>query len=355
MAIKINILPLPSQNQYSLNIEDGKVSQHTEYIAFGEVLFEEHSTSKTMPYLFNGKELDSETGLYYYGARYYDPKVSIFVNVDPLVEKTMQPYAYANNNPVMLIDPTGMEGEEPPKWNYYNILQGGKLRFIKKTSPDSWNLNTFFGTVSLPNPTAINFYILSVGFDEMVFTSHKQMAIYANAINWNYFNETHHLQFNETSYYNGKTYKIGKTPPTLNEIRNNIAALQELSCNCGAVLAGFTSASIASRSSNLPISNRLRIQKQLSEHTLGGSRIGNNSYLNSLDDATVVLNAANKGKAKILSTNFSQNRVYIEYKGVTGYYNNNGVDIPTNKFMIKRGGNNGSTVVLIHPKSTKFK
>ena len=73
-----------------------------------------------MPYLFNGKELDTETGLYYYGARYYDAKTSIFLNVDPLAEKTMQPYAYANNNPVMLIDPTGMEGEEPPiqccKW-----------------------------------------------------------------------------------------------------------------------------------------------------------------------------------------------------------------------------------------------
>ena len=66
-----------------------------------------------MPYLFNGKELDQETGLYYYGARYYDPKVSIFVNVDPLVEKTMQPYAYVNNNPVMLIDPTGMIWEKP--------------------------------------------------------------------------------------------------------------------------------------------------------------------------------------------------------------------------------------------------
>ena len=94
--------------------QDGKVSQHTEYIAFGEILFDEHSSEHTMPYLFNGKELDSETGLYYYGARYYDPKVSIFVNVDPLVEKTMQPYAYANNNPVRFIDPTGMEGKEPP-------------------------------------------------------------------------------------------------------------------------------------------------------------------------------------------------------------------------------------------------
>jgi hypothetical protein len=64
-----------------------------------------------MPYLFNGKELDTETGLYYYGARYYDPKTSIFLNVDPLAEKTMTPYAYTNNNPIMLVDPDGRSGE----------------------------------------------------------------------------------------------------------------------------------------------------------------------------------------------------------------------------------------------------
>ncbi len=62
--------------------------------------------------MFNGKELDTETGLYYYGARYYDPRVSIFLNVDPLTEKTMTPYAYTNNNPINLIDPTGMKPED---------------------------------------------------------------------------------------------------------------------------------------------------------------------------------------------------------------------------------------------------
>ena len=89
--------------------QDGKVSQHTEYIAFGEILFDEHNTEHTMPYLFNGKELDQETGLYYYGARYLDSKTSLWLNVDPLAEKypNISPYAYVANNPIKYIDPDG--------------------------------------------------------------------------------------------------------------------------------------------------------------------------------------------------------------------------------------------------------
>lgn len=63
---------------------NGEVTQHLEYFAFGETFLEEHSNTETTPYLFNGKELDEETGLYYYGARYYDGKTSIWASVDPL-------------------------------------------------------------------------------------------------------------------------------------------------------------------------------------------------------------------------------------------------------------------------------
>lgn len=55
--------------------------------------------------------------MYYYGARYYNPRESIFLSVDPMFEKTMTPYQYAYQNPIKFIDPTGMEGEntnEPP-------------------------------------------------------------------------------------------------------------------------------------------------------------------------------------------------------------------------------------------------
>ncbi|WP_447952151.1 polymorphic toxin type 33 domain-containing protein [Chryseobacterium koreense] len=62
-------------------------------------------------YKFGGKELQ-ETGFYDFGARFYMSDIAIFGTHDPMSEKTMQPYAYAYNNPMKFADPTGMEGEE---------------------------------------------------------------------------------------------------------------------------------------------------------------------------------------------------------------------------------------------------
>jgi RHS repeat-associated protein len=87
----------------------GEVYQHLEYFAFGETFVEEHSNTDRTPYLYNGKELDEETGLYYYGARYYDARVSVWLGVDPLAEKypNTTPYAYTANNPISYVDPDG--------------------------------------------------------------------------------------------------------------------------------------------------------------------------------------------------------------------------------------------------------
>src|SRR5699024_2059736 len=60
----------------------GEISQHMEYLPFGETLVEEHLNSYNSPFKFNGKEYDAETGNYYYGARYMNPKWSIFFTPD---------------------------------------------------------------------------------------------------------------------------------------------------------------------------------------------------------------------------------------------------------------------------------
>jgi RHS repeat-associated protein len=62
-----------------------------------------------MPYKFNGKEKDEETGLYYYGARYYNGDDQLWMGVDPMWEKYpgISPYVYCANNPVRYNDPDG--------------------------------------------------------------------------------------------------------------------------------------------------------------------------------------------------------------------------------------------------------
>ena len=94
-------------------ITDAKanVAQFDAYLPYGELLVDEHSSTEEMPYKFNGKELDQETGLYYYGARYMNPRTSLWYGVDPLAEKyvSVGGYVYCVGNPVKLIDPNGLE------------------------------------------------------------------------------------------------------------------------------------------------------------------------------------------------------------------------------------------------------
>ena len=95
-------------SSYITNL-DGEVVQHVEYVPFGEVFIEERNNIWNTPYLFNAKEFDEETGLYYYGARYYDPRLSLWISTDALKEKTpnISPYVYTENSPITYIDPDG--------------------------------------------------------------------------------------------------------------------------------------------------------------------------------------------------------------------------------------------------------
>ena len=104
-----------------LTDSDGEAYQFFLYLPWGEslasqkVAFGISGFQFSTPYQFNGKELDSETGLYNYGARYYDPSLSVWMGVDPLADKysAWSPYNYVLNNPIIHTDPDGrsVDGE----------------------------------------------------------------------------------------------------------------------------------------------------------------------------------------------------------------------------------------------------
>lgn len=109
-------------------------------LPFGESMAEQRrSGNLNNPYKFNGKELDEETDLYYYGARYYNPKISNWLSVDPIAlwqpvqesehyilgqhnggyfnPKNMSVYGYTYQSPIIYVDPNG-------KQNIPNSLAG---------------------------------------------------------------------------------------------------------------------------------------------------------------------------------------------------------------------------------------
>jgi RHS repeat-associated protein len=90
---------------------DGKTYEFFTYNPWGEEMhqYNANTFSFSSPYRFNSKEKDPETGLHYYGARYYQSKLSMWLSVDPKAHwySGHSPYNFSLNNPVMMVDPDG--------------------------------------------------------------------------------------------------------------------------------------------------------------------------------------------------------------------------------------------------------
>ncbi|QEC79536.1 DUF6443 domain-containing protein [Mucilaginibacter ginsenosidivorax] len=113
-------------------------SQRNDYYAFGYTIQSLIGTLPSSPnhYLYNHKELQDETGLYDYGARFYDPVIARWAAVDPLAEKMRRwsPYNYVFDDPMRFTDPDGMGPEKvraPKKEQQAQLL--GYLNFRSKT------------------------------------------------------------------------------------------------------------------------------------------------------------------------------------------------------------------------------
>ena len=93
-----------------LTDSDGFQVKRLEYTPFGTTYLEEGEVNTN--YRYTGKELDQSTGLYYYGARYYDTRLGRFITPDTIVQaptdpQTLNRYSYCRNNPLKYTDPSG--------------------------------------------------------------------------------------------------------------------------------------------------------------------------------------------------------------------------------------------------------
>lgn len=122
-ALQYNLEDHLGNSTALLNEYGGWISRE-EYFPFGESSFGRFGKKK---YRFVGKQKDEESGLYYYGARYYAAWVCRFISVDPLFREYAYytPYQYAGNKPINYIDIDGLEEGEaksPPKKRAHQLV-----------------------------------------------------------------------------------------------------------------------------------------------------------------------------------------------------------------------------------------
>ena len=148
-----------------LTDRDGYETQQLVYLPFGEdwVDMKYNTQQYDTPYKFNGKEKDEElrsnreynninnkyheqTGYNNYGARYYYDWASIWLSVDPMSDKypSTSSYAYCRNNPIMLIDPDGMDDDWYQNSKGHTFWQEGNAPTVNRDGETYNNIGSTY-------------------------------------------------------------------------------------------------------------------------------------------------------------------------------------------------------------------
>ena len=177
--------------------DKANITQYDAYLPYGELLVDEHSSSEELPYKFNGKQFDEETGLYYYGARYMNPVTSLWYGVDPLAEKYqfLGSYVYCSANPIKIIDVDGN---------------------------DEFHVNGNGNIIKVVNNNSANITIVSPDGSKKYFSDYETKSIF---LGWGN-GKNRQIIANVAAYY-AKAIGIKATVGTIGEIRKDETAYYE--------------------------------------------------------------------------------------------------------------------------------
>jgi len=127
----------------------GSAAQSYEYDSFGSITHMK-DPAFVQPYAFTGREYDSESGLYFYRARYYDPKIGRFISEDPIgfAGGDVNLFSYTWNSPQNWTDPLGLTSA-PGFWESLIPVWGSGKQAVHEFECGRWGWGTFHAAVAI--------------------------------------------------------------------------------------------------------------------------------------------------------------------------------------------------------------
>ena len=185
----------------NLTDSSGAVVKTYSYDAFG--VEESPSDSDANPFRYCGEYYDSEIEQIYLRARYYDPSLGRFTQQDPAMADGMNWYVYCGNNPVLYVDPLGLnskpkEEDYPDSTKYYEALK----EYYRSNGPKA--------PVWSDYPDETKFRQACISFEAQIGTTTNPISIIQNGDNitiYAYVNISGSAANSIVEYSDGKTYK----------------------------------------------------------------------------------------------------------------------------------------------------
>ena len=108
------------------------------YDPYGNTISSSGTLASANVYRFSSKEIHANSGMYYYGARFYDPNLQRWLNRDPVGEAGgINLYSFVASDPLNLIDPFGLkEGDKYPTQK--DAAKDCLTQIYKPTKKDKW-------------------------------------------------------------------------------------------------------------------------------------------------------------------------------------------------------------------------